>query len=242
MIKPWILALGVLVVVCAIGVYTIGSVNLGLEGFFAYDAAAAGAAARSAAQAKCERDYQVCINYGKDNLTCTKALDACNAAAVAKNTSISTATNTKSNDTSSGTSAIAALDSIRGTDSSGNSVDYQTLRDTIDRNNFLKKIQEKIRNIPRPSPSPSPSHSHDDSEYDDHTHSSYTPRANRIYPHETPTPTPAPLTARQDTQASAITNGSYDLASLRSMIRKDVKKAVHDEIEKINNEYEIVYE
>lgn len=235
MIQPWILALGVLVVVCAIGVYTIGSVNLGLEGFFAYDAAAA--AARSAAQAKCERDYQVCINYGKDNLTCTKALDACNAAAVAKNTTISTATNTKSNDTSSGTSAIAALSSIKGTDSSGNPVDYQTLRDTIDRNNFLKKIQEKIRNMPVPT------RRDNDNDYDDdYPYPSYIPTTNRIYPHQTPTPTPTPLTAIQSPEASAITNGSYDLASLRSMIRKDVKKAIHDEMEKINNEYEIVYE
>lgn len=236
MIQPWILALGVLVVVCAIGVYTIGSVNLGLEGFFAYDPT--GAVARSAAQAKCEKDYQMCINYGKDNTTCTKVLNECNAAAVAKNTSISTNVNSRSNDTSSGTSAIAALDSIKGTDSSGNSVDYQTLRDTIDRNNFLTKIQQKIRNIPVPTREDN-DHDHD---HDDYHHSSYTPRSDRIYPHQTPTVTPAPLTAKQDPQASAITSGSYDLASLRSMIRKDVKKAIHEEMEKINNEYEIVYE
>ena len=141
MIQPWILALGVLVVVCAIGVYRIGSVNLGLEGFFS---ASTGAAVRSTEQAKCEKDYQFCINYGKDNATCTKTLNDCNAAAVAKNTSISTKTNSRSNDTSSGTSAVAALSSIQGTDSSGNPVDYQKLRDSIDRNNILlKKISAK---------------------------------------------------------------------------------------------------
>jgi hypothetical protein len=233
MIQPWILALGVLVVVCAIGVYTIGSVNLGLEGFFTYDPKAA--SIRRAAQAKCEAKYQVCINYGKDNETCTKEADACNAAAVAGNTNISVATNVKSNSNSFGTSAIAALDSIKGTDSSGNPVDYQSLRDTIDRNNFLKKIQEQVRRIPQ--------RTYIDDRNDINTsHSPYIPRTERIYAHQTPRDTPAPLTARQDPQASEITNGSYDLASLRSMIRKDVKKAVHEEMEKINNEYEIVYE
>jgi hypothetical protein len=62
-----------------------------------------------------------------------------------------------------------------------------------------------------------------------------------IKPHETPTPLTPGLTANQkgaeQVQANAILT-----PSMRQMIREDVRKAVGEELDSLQNEYEITYD
>jgi hypothetical protein len=65
-----------------------------------------------------------------------------------------------------------------------------------------------------------------------------------IYPHQTPTPTQSGATATvptdQGTDAEKILEDAPKLASIRSMVRDDVKKTVKNEMENIRNNYELV--
>jgi hypothetical protein len=74
----------------------------------------------------------------------------------------------------------------------------------------------------------------------------YKPHQEIIRPHMTPTEIKAAILAKvaadRGTQAQTIQEESILTPSVRDMIRNDVKKAIKDEINDINNEYEISYE
>lgn len=73
--------------------------------------------------------------------------------------------------------------------------------------------------------------------------SDYYSRPQKIKPHETPLVKPTVITAKlKSDQGTGADDGADELLSLRSQIRRDVKDAVREEMEEIDNEYEIRYE
>jgi hypothetical protein len=99
----WLVALVILVAVCAIGVYYVnGFHGLVPEGFFD----------RRSDQQKCDSDYQACLKSGT-NASCTATYNTCNANALAANSTVSTVANAPSSN-QSGSSAVAALHDVSG--------------------------------------------------------------------------------------------------------------------------------
>jgi len=86
----------------------------------------------------------------------------------------------------------------------------------------------------------------DDTGYSGAAAAPYKPHQEIIRPHMTPTELKAAILAKvaadRGTQAQTIQEDSILTPSVRDMIRSDVKKAIKDEINDINNEYEISYE
>jgi len=76
--------------------------------------------------------------------------------------------------------------------------------------------------------------------------STYTPNQDVILPHQYPLTPQSTLTANvptdAGTQAQDILNGSILSPSMRQMIRTDVKNAVREEANNLQNQYEITYE
>lgn len=73
--------------------------------------------------------------------------------------------------------------------------------------------------------------------------SDYYSRPQKIKPHETPVVKPTVITATlKSDQGTGADDGADELLSLRSQIRRDVKDAVREEMEEIDNEYEIRYD
>jgi hypothetical protein len=75
--------------------------------------------------------------------------------------------------------------------------------------------------------------------------SDYTSRPQPIKPHETPKGEESIITAKVRSDEGTDAEYGADtgkMESLRSMIRRDIKQAIREELDAINNEYEIVYE
>ena len=74
----------------------------------------------------------------------------------------------------------------------------------------------------------------------------YVPNQETIYPHQRPPAQPPRLTATvptdAGTQAEAIQTNQILTPSMRQMIRSDVKSAIKEEVNDIQNQYEITYE
>jgi hypothetical protein len=64
----------------------------------------------------------------------------------------------------------------------------------------------------------------------------------KIKPHASPSVTPTITAKLKSDIGTNAEDGVDDLLSLRSLIRRDVKEAVREELEEIDNEYEIRYD
>ena len=76
--------------------------------------------------------------------------------------------------------------------------------------------------------------------------STYVPNQVVIAPHQYPPASQPTLTANAPTDAGTmaneITNGAFLTPSVRQMIRSDVKNAIKDQVDELQNQYEITYE
>jgi hypothetical protein len=116
MMPPWLFALVILVVVCAIGAYIVHKGYAGVpEGF--------STASRSAAAA-CERAFSACLSEGGQNVSCTTAYNTCIANIT--NSSVSTVDNAASTGRSA-SSSQAALSSSNLPLTPLPSADYKSL-------------------------------------------------------------------------------------------------------------------
>ncbi len=117
---PWLLALIVLLVSCAVGAYYVGgewAKGLVPEGFFS---GSLQSYTRRQAQAKCDRDFYTCTGAGTDVKSCTTIYNTCTAAATAANTDISTVAPAASNTNQTSSSAPAAIAAARAAGNAGN--------------------------------------------------------------------------------------------------------------------------
>jgi hypothetical protein len=125
--RPWLLALFVLVVVCAIGAYYVHNTESYIYDVEGFDASGNLASfLKNQAQAKCEKDYSFCMEAGKaNNTTCTTRYNACNVAALALDTNISTVPNSpgSTNSLSSATGALAYAKGL-GMTGTGDAVEW----------------------------------------------------------------------------------------------------------------------
>jgi hypothetical protein len=247
--KAWLLALIVLVLSSFVGAYYVGGDWTGLEGF--------ADSLKKVAQRKCEADYKVCmdVKYG-DNVACTKTYNSCNEAAQKLDTSVSTVANAPSSGTQR--SAQGALSYTKLKDASmlgagdatewaksGDMLRTQTFGSSNPDTTFLAELRDKM--IKGYVPTKEEVRAAQGKGYFDWLEdegdnlrdnlAAYYSSKNTIKPHETPSAKTPPLTAKTNT---TVDEDEGD--SLRSQIRRDVQKAVKEEIDEIENEYEIVYE
>ncbi len=257
-IPPWLLAFGVLLVAVTIGATITKSFHGFSEGFDA---------ASQAALRLCEIKFVTCKNpvsrggEGKTIAACTTDYDAC--VKKVTNPSVSTATPAPSvGAAASGTSASGAqaASDITGSGYTTTipSEDYEALRKqaltgqtatlTPELEAFLKQVQSAIA-----SETPDPTQAELDaaqgagvvpSGTESLSGSTYKPHTQVIFPHQTPTQNSTGSTATVPTDAGtgaeAILANAPALASIRSMVRDDVKKGVQDEMKNIRNNYELV--
>lgn len=295
--QAWLLALLVLIGVCAIGAYYVHNTSSGIfdyaEGFdssgnLTYFL-------KMQAQAKCEKDYGACMKAGKaNNTTCTTAYNLCNANAQALDTNVSKVNNAAGSSTtlSSATGALAYAKSLGMTGAGdavkfaksgdllkwqyGNTSPYDddptTTENTLgtedgsDWNKMydykygdnstldpkMKELKEKIEKGYKPDATDFKSAQGlgiiNDSENDVISLYSkladYTARPRKIKPHDTPKDEKVITAKLKSDQGTLAEDGAdeTDISSLRSQIRRDIKEAVRDEFDEIDNEYEIRYE
>ena len=247
--KAWLLALIVLVLSCAVGAYYVGGNWTGLEGF--------ASSPKKDAQSKCETEFRTCLDVKySNNASCTATYNACNEAAQKLDTSVSTVPNAASTGTQR--SAQGALSYTKAKDASmmgaGDAVEWAKSGDMLRTQThgsanpdtaFLTELRDKMVKgyIPtKQEVSAAQGKGYFDwleNEGDDlrDTLHSYFSSKKTIKPHETPSVKTPPVTAKTHT---AQDDEGDD--SLRSQIRRDVQKAVREELDEIDNEYEIVYD
>jgi hypothetical protein len=260
MLPAWLLALIVLIVCSAIGVYYLNPDLYWFvpEGFDVRSDAAA-----------CESERTLCINAGFGNSKCTTAYNTCTAAAAAKNPLVSKTTPAPSSPNQIGSSAAATQAFVKmykdgsyagdlGTGDKTNANVYNTVqaaalagidpKDTVSYKKFLDSIASR-RSVEYDKPT---DYDLSLAQGDDTGYSGaavgakYSPNQVILKPHMTPAELKAAIAASvlsdKGTKAQKIKEDSIQVPTLRDMIRNDVKKAVREEIDEINNEYEIKYE
>lgn len=268
-IPPWLLAFGVLVVAVGIGAYITKSFRGFPEGFREEPNIREGFDAASKAALKlCEIKFVTCKNpvsrggEGKTIEACTTEYDAC----VKKVTNPSVSLTTPAASVGAASSGSSAPGAQAASDVSGfgytttiPSADYDALRKmaltgqnatlTPELETFLKQVQSAI-----PTETSDPTQSELDAAQGAGVvpsgtgtlrgSSLYKPHTQVIYPHQTPTQTSSGSTATVPTDAGtgveAILANAPALASIRSMVRDDIKKGVKDEMTNIRNNYELV--
>lgn len=265
----WLVALVILVAVCAIGVYYVnGFHGLVPEGFFD----------RRSDQQKCDSDYQACLKSGT-NASCTATYNTCNANALAANSSVSTVANAPSSN-QSGSSAVAALHDVSGDMlgdlATGNHV-YKDLYSELASNalasrpsmgvtsssasppaplslepklqDFLKESRNTGPNTPTGAQLSMAQGAEEGNMVQDDqriSSSSYSPHQEIIRPNGFPRTVQPQLTATAasdaGTQAEHIRVSSPLSPSIREMIRDDIKKTIKEELDSVNHPYSINYE
>ena len=246
--KAWLLALIVLVLSCAVGAYYVGGSWTGLEGF--------ASSPKKDAQRKCETEFQMCIDvkYG-DNAACTKTYNACNAAAQKLDTTVSTVPNAPSSGTQFSAAGAVAYTKARDASmmgkgdatewaKSGDMLQTQTHGSPNPDTKFLAELRDKMIKGYVPTKQEISAAQgkgyfdwlEDESDDLKDNLAKYFSSKKTIKPHETPVSKPPPVTAKTDS------NDEDEEDSLRDQIRRDVQKAVKEEIDEIDNEYEIVYD
>ena len=262
--QPWLLALIVLVLSSAIGVYYLNPALYSFvpEGFFSV---------RTDAQ-ECERIRTACIEDGSDNATCTSIYNDCTKDAALANKNVSTTANKPSDPTQAATSASSAQTYATnykdgsytgdlGTGDKTLSNEFEAKQKaaltglTVESSDAYKKLLASLserttlyaRDGPdKPTDSQLSLAQGDDTGYSGSAAADYKPHQEIIRAHMTPTELKAAIQANvtydKGTQAQAIQDASILTPSVRDMIRNDVKKAIRDEMNEINNEYEIKYE
>ena len=259
-IAPWLLALITLLICSAIGVYYL---NPALYSFVPE-----GYTVRTD-QAKCEDNRTACIGAGGTNALCTAIYNDCTMKASTANPNVS-ATNAPGSTTQTGSSASAARTyaasygdgSYTGDLGSGDKTwanEYAArlsaaLNGTsVESSDAYKKLLASLneRGITdgsgnRPTASQLSLAQGNDTGYYGIFPDLYTPNQQIIRPHMTPEELKAAILAKvagdRGTQAQTIQEDSILTPSVRDMIRDDVKKAIKDEFNEINNEYEIRYD
>jgi len=255
----WLLALIVLIVSSAIGVYYLNPQHYWFvpEGFDVRSDAAA-----------CETERTLCINAGFTNSRCTATYNTCTSAAAAKNPLVSKTTPSLSSPTQL-TSAEAAEayaktykdGSYAGDLATGDKTManiYTMKRDAaltgtnINQSDSYKKFLASIASrssveYPKPTSNQLSLAQGDDTGYSGRAiGGTYKPNQVVLKPHMTPAELKAALTASvpsdNGTQAQKIKEDTIQVPSIRDMIRRDVKQAVKEELDAINNEYEVRYE
>jgi hypothetical protein len=266
----WLVALVILVAVCAIGVYYVnGFHGLVPEGFFD----------RRSDQQKCDSDYQACLKSGT-NASCTATYNTCNANALAANSTVSTVANAPSSN-QSGSSAVAALHDVSGDmlgDLGTGNRYYKDLYSELSSNALASqpsmgltpssattspplslepKLQDFLKNSRNTGPN-TPTGAQLSMAQGDTARqwqvgrgendyaSSYTPHQEIIRPNGFPRTVQPQLTATAasdaGTQAEHIRVSSPTAASIREMIRDDIKKTIKEELNNVDHPYSINYE
>jgi hypothetical protein len=250
--KAWALALIVLVLSSFVGAYYVGGHWTGLEGF--------ADSPKKVAQRKCETEYRTCIDvkYG-DNVACTKTYNSCNEAAQKLDTTVSTVPNAPSSGTQR--SAQGALSYTKARDASmmgagdatewaksGDMLQTQTHGSANPDTKFLSELREKMLKgyIPTKQEVAAAQGKgyfdwlEDESDYLKDNLAAYISSKKTIKPHETPLDKLPAVTAITHSKRDDDEDDEED--SLRSQIRRDIQTAVKEEIDEIDNEYEIVYD
>lgn len=260
--KAWLLAGIILILSCAIGAYYVNdSVSGILEGFFAD---LTGSALRKTAEKKCDTDYQACMDDNKltSNATCTAAYNTCNEAAQRLATNVSTVPNAPASTTTL-TSATGALanTTARSTSNEPTAEDIEDWRKILDLRSesspyfesanpdskYLIDLKEKLHHGHRPSAAELDAaqgygffaSSSEDVNSIKERLAEYIKSKQVIRPHEIPRERLPVITART---ATGMHDDADSSNSIRSQIRNDINAAVKEEMDEIENEYEIVYE
>lgn len=248
--QAWLLALLVLIGVCAIGAYYVHNTPSGIydsaEGFDSSGNVTV--ALRRTAQLACEKDFTSCLEKGIPNKTCTTAYNVCNTDAQALSTAVSTTSAPGSATLSSAPGALAYA-KAKGMTGAGDAVEWAKSGDMLkwqygtseNIDPKMKELRDKIENGYKPGEA---DFNAAQNLGNTDTLSEYSSRPQKIKPHETPAVNPRVITAtlKSDQGTDADLGHHTGMASLRSQIRRDVRDAVREEMEEINNEYEIRYE
>lgn len=240
----WLVALVILVAVCAIGVYYVnGFHGLVPEGFFD----------RRADQQKCDSDYQACLKTAT-NATCTAAYNTCNASAFS-----SPSPSAKVPEASqSGSSAVAALANasaeMRGNSATHAKLSQESMGVTsssasppapLSLDPKAQSVLGSINKIPTDQQLSLAQGQEEESQAQE-PGSPYNPGPQIIRPDGFPrTPQPqltAIAASDAGTQAEQIRTSSPPTASLREMIRDDIKNTIKDELNNVDHPYSINYE
>jgi hypothetical protein len=218
--------------------------------------------------AACERQRTVCIEAGGTNATCTATYNRCTAAAAAKNPLVSKTTPSSSSPTqlTSAEAAEAYAKSYRDGSYAGDLTTgdrtlaniYTMKRDAaltgtnINQSDSYKKFLASIASrssveYNKPTADQLSLAQGDDTGYSGRAlGGSYKPNQIVLKPHMTPAQLKAAISASvasdNGTQAQKIKEDTIQVPSIRDMIRRDVKQAVKEEIDAINNEYEVQYD
>lgn len=245
MMPPWILALVVLIAVCAIGAYLIHSRHAGVpsdsEGFTA------------ASHSACETAFSACLNEGGQTESCSSAYNTC--IATITNPSVSTTANVPTTGKSAsssvaarGTPTVPALDADYQA-LAGQATTGQTATLTPELKAFMEQVKGKM-STEYPAPSAGQLVA---AQGEDATGSVVVPGSllndpavykafqQIIKPHETPLTVQPGLVANQK-GADGVQAGAILTPSMRQQIRDDVKRAVSEELGALQNEYEITYD
>ncbi len=248
--KEWFLALIILILSCALGVYYMNGYKTGLEGFFADS----GPTLRRNAARACERDYQACLNADTEVRTCTTAYDECNKKAQALDTSVSILPNAPSN--TNQRSAQAAIAYAKAVDPSllgkGDAVEWAKSGDMLHtqyygspnpENKTLRELRVKIANGYVPTKADLEKiQGNDFFSREEQDRENLFAKIEKIKAYEIRPPKPTITATVASDKGTGAENGKDTLESIRSQMRNDIKKAVREELEEIDNEYEIVYE
>jgi hypothetical protein len=257
MIPAWLLALIVLIISSAVGVYYLKPALFVPEGFFSVKTDGE----------KCERSRNDCIDVGGDNVTCTTIYNDCTRKAALANMNVSTTATKPSDPTQTSTSASAAqvYATLKGATGDLGTGDKTLIDEYAARQNsaltgttpkssdaykkLLISLSERMLtrdDVDKPTASQLSLAQGDDTGYLGTEAGNYTPHQEIIKAHMTPTELKAAIFAKvqsdKGTQAQTIQEEAILTPSIREMIRTDVKKAIKDEIHDINNEYEIQYD
>jgi hypothetical protein len=260
---PWLLALLVLIGVCAIGAYYVHNTRSGLDFFQnseGFDASGNPSVLRRQAERLCELNYQSCLDKNTREV-CTKTYNECNAVAQKLYTTVSTVTNAPGSTTQTrsaqGALAYAKLYNATG---AGDAVEWaksgEMLKAQYGSSNpdfkFLERLRYTLDNGEVPTKVDVEKAQSlgffgelgEDIEDLYKNLSSYITDKIRIFPHQTPITIVRPITATlASDKGTAAEDGEDDGSqSLRSQIRRDVRNAIREELEEIDNEYEIKYE
>lgn len=254
--KAWLLAGIILILSCAIGAYYVNdSVSGILEGFFTD---LTGSALRKTAEQKCETDYQACMNDSKStsNATCTAAYNTCNEAAQRLATNVSTVPNAPASTTTLSSApaalAYAVSNNMAGAGAAQDAIDWKNDTNPYftaanPDSKYLIDLKEKIDHGYNPSAADLDAaqgygffaSSSEDVNSIKGKLAEYIKSKQVIRPHEIPRERLPVITART---ATGMPDDADSSNSIRSQIRNDINAAVKEEMDEIENEYEIVYE
>lgn len=262
MIAAWLLALITLVICSAIGVYYLNPelYTFVPEGFFSV----------KTDQQKCEGSRSACIEVGGGNATCTAIYEDCTMKAALANPNVSKVPNAPSDPTQASTSSSAAKayaanyrdGSYTGDLGSGDKTleNEYALRQrralsglSVESSDAYKKLLASLSEktttgggAEKPTDLQLSLAQGDDTGYYGNLPALYRPNQQIIRAHMTPEELKAAIIAKvtsdRGTQAQTIQEDSILTPSIRDMIRTDVKRAIKDEINAVNNEYEISYD